>query len=64
VTVQHIVLFRFAAPLPSADDSTLRQMIRDWPSAIGGFHALRFGVDLDYELTAETVIVPPLEPSG
>jgi|HubBroStandDraft_3_1064219.scaffolds.fasta_scaffold23301_4 hypothetical protein len=45
-TLQHIVLFSFPAPLTEEDAATMRQLIADWPSKIGGMSKLRFGTDL------------------
>ncbi len=45
--VQHVVLFRFPAPLGAEDAREMRGMVAAWPEQIGGFRRLRFGTDLN-----------------
>jgi heme-degrading monooxygenase HmoA len=46
MTLQHIVLFAFAAELDDQDAAEMRAQIEDWPDRIGGFEAIRFGRDI------------------
>jgi hypothetical protein len=46
MTLQHIVLFSYPRE-PSAEDAAeIRSYIAEWPAAIPGIDALRFGADL------------------
>ncbi len=44
--LQHIVLFKFPTPLTAAQDAQMREMVAEWPTAIGTMTDLRFGGDL------------------
>ena len=46
MTLQHIVLFAFAAELDDEDAAEMRAQIEAWPDRIGGIGAIRFGRDL------------------
>jgi hypothetical protein len=46
MTLQHIVLFAFAAELDHEDAAEMRAQIDAWPEKIGGFGAIRFGRDI------------------
>lgn len=46
MTLQHIVLFAFAAELDQQDAAEMRAQIEAWPEKIGGFGAIRFGPDI------------------
>lgn len=47
MTVQHVVLFRFPAPLGRDEAEEMRDLVAGWPGQIGGFRRLRFGTDLN-----------------
>jgi hypothetical protein len=47
--LQHVVLMKFPADLPSEDEKWARKEIASWPARIGGFRQLRFGSDLSGE---------------
>jgi heme-degrading monooxygenase HmoA len=46
MTLQHIVLFSYPEELSDEDATEMRRQVQEWPSAIPGFRALRFGRDL------------------
>ncbi len=43
--IQHIVLLRFPRPLTPEEENDMREQVRGWPEAIGGFVRLRLGRD-------------------
>ncbi len=47
MAVQHVVLFRFPAPLGPEEAAEMRRLVAGWPDQIGGFRRLRFGTDLN-----------------
>jgi Stress responsive A/B Barrel Domain len=51
MTLQHVVLFSFPAPLTEADAAAMRGMIADWPASIGLMSSCRFGADLTGDRT-------------
>lgn len=46
MTLQHIVLFAFAADLDDEDAAEMRAQIEAWPDRIGGIDTIRFGHDI------------------
>jgi len=46
MTLQHVVLFSFPAPLSDEDAAAMRGMIAGWPASIGLMSSCRFGTDL------------------
>ncbi|MBV9381713.1 MAG: Dabb family protein [Streptosporangiaceae bacterium] len=51
MTLQHVVLFSFPAPLSAADEAQMREMVASWPAKIGLMSRCRFGNDLTGERT-------------
>ena len=43
---QHVVLFKFAAPLSDIEEKEMFERIRQWPKTIDGFTGLRLGKDV------------------
>ena len=51
MSLQHIVLFSFPAPLSEADAAQMRAMVASWPDEIGLMTRCRFGTDLTGQRT-------------
>ena len=43
---QHVVLFKFPAPLSAEEEQEMSAQVRKWPESIPGFTGLRFGKDV------------------
>ena|SRR5919197_6125746 len=43
---QHIVLFRFPAPLSEDEQREMKEQVRAWAGAVPGLVGLRFGADV------------------
>lgn len=51
MSLQHIVLFGFPAEPSAAEADEIRSYIAEWPGAIPGIRALRFGAPLAVDRT-------------
>jgi len=51
MTLQHVVLFSFPDELGDSDWRDMQDMVRSWPSEIGGFSILRLGPSINTERT-------------